>query len=151
MIKIIKGDLLSVTHGIIGQQVNCQGVMGSGVAKQIKEKYPMAFEGYRGIIDSHKQDKRLLLGRVNGVNVKNGLWIANMFGQHNFGYDGKQYTDVEALATCLRTVRFFAEKENFPVALPYKIGSDRGGADWIEVEGLIFEIFDGYDVTLYKL
>jgi O-acetyl-ADP-ribose deacetylase (regulator of RNase III) len=36
MIKIVKGDLLSVNRGIIGHQVNCQGKMGSGVANKVK-------------------------------------------------------------------------------------------------------------------
>ena len=42
--KIKHGDILSVANGIIVHQVNAQGVMGSGLAKQIREKYPMAFD-----------------------------------------------------------------------------------------------------------
>ena len=37
MIEYIKGDILNVTEGIIVQQVNCKGVMGAGLAKEIKE------------------------------------------------------------------------------------------------------------------
>lgn len=37
MIKIIQGDLLEAKENIIAHQVNCKGVMGSGVAKQIKQ------------------------------------------------------------------------------------------------------------------
>ena len=37
------------------------------------------------------------------------------------------------------------------VAMPYKIGSYRGGAKWDEVEELILRAFNGYDVALYKL
>lgn len=37
-VKIVNGDLLHATEDIIGQQVNCQGVMGSGVAKLMKER-----------------------------------------------------------------------------------------------------------------
>ena len=36
MIQYKKGDLLSVTKGIIAHGCNAQGVMGSGVALQIK-------------------------------------------------------------------------------------------------------------------
>lgn len=38
MVKYIKGDILNVTEGIIVQQVNCKGVMGAGLAKQIRDK-----------------------------------------------------------------------------------------------------------------
>ena len=37
MIYEVKKDLLT-SEGIIAHQVNCKGVMGAGVAKQIKEK-----------------------------------------------------------------------------------------------------------------
>ncbi|WP_411668007.1 hypothetical protein [Bacillus subtilis] len=39
MIKIIQGDLLEAKENIIAHQVNCKGVMGSGIALQIKKKY----------------------------------------------------------------------------------------------------------------
>lgn len=32
---------------VIIHQTNCQGVMGRGFAKQIKEKFPEAFEAYK--------------------------------------------------------------------------------------------------------
>jgi glucosamine 6-phosphate synthetase-like amidotransferase/phosphosugar isomerase protein len=37
--KFVKGDILNSQDGIIGNQVNCQMVMGSGLAKQIRSKY----------------------------------------------------------------------------------------------------------------
>lgn len=40
MIKHIKGDIFQSGADVILHQVNCQGVMGSGVAKQVREKYP---------------------------------------------------------------------------------------------------------------
>lgn len=40
MIKHIKGDIFQSSADVILHQVNCQGVMGSGVAKQVREKYP---------------------------------------------------------------------------------------------------------------
>ena len=46
MINIVKGNILNATEDIICQQVNCKGVMGAGLAKQIKEKYPEVFESY---------------------------------------------------------------------------------------------------------
>lgn len=39
-IEIIEGNILDYKEDIIVQQVNCRGVMGSGLAKQIMNKYP---------------------------------------------------------------------------------------------------------------
>lgn len=153
-IKIVKGDLLTVNKGLICHQVNCQGVMGSGVAKQIKEKYPQAFKEYKQTINDHLKGedlRRTLLGRVNGVKVGNNLYIANMFGQFDYGYDGKVYTDTEALYNCFKIVRGVAERVELPVHMPYMIGCFRGGADWKEVEDLLLTAFEDYEVTLFKL
>ena len=47
MIKVVYGDLMQATEDIIVHQVNCKGVMGSGVAKQIKANFPEVFNEYR--------------------------------------------------------------------------------------------------------
>ena len=43
-VKEVKGDLLSSDVKIRCHQVNCRGVMGAGLALQVKQKYPEAFE-----------------------------------------------------------------------------------------------------------
>ena len=35
--------------------------------------------------------------------------------------------------------------------MPYKIGSDRGGADWDKIMDILLEEFTDIDITLYKL
>lgn len=154
MIKIVKGDLLSVKHGIIGHQVNARGVMGSGVAKQIKDKYPVVFDRYKEFVDEHVYSEDLrhtLLGEIQGIPVHSGLYVINMFGQLNYGNDGKQYTNTEALFNCFQKIRKIAEENDLPVALPYYIGCYRGGADWKVVEDYLITAFNGYEATLYKL
>ena len=49
--KIIYGDILNITEGIIRQQVNCMGVMGSGLAKQIRNKYPRVYQKYKDFLN----------------------------------------------------------------------------------------------------
>ena len=46
MIHHVKGNLLDSNCDYICHQVNCQGVMNSGVAKQIREKWPEVYESY---------------------------------------------------------------------------------------------------------
>jgi hypothetical protein len=153
VIKIVKGDLLSVNRGIIGHQVNCQGAMNSGVAKQIREKYPIVFSEYKDLVDEYMVGEDLrksLLGHVNGVKVGDNLYVANMFGQFKYGYGGEKYTDEEALFNCFKVVRKVAEQQELPVYLPYMIGGYRGGGEWKLIEDYLLTAFDGYEVTLYK-
>ncbi|RXZ77952.1 Appr-1-p processing protein [Paenibacillaceae bacterium] len=148
MIKLIEGDLLQATEDIIGHQVNCKGVMGSGVAKQLSDKYSDLLVTYKAFIEMHSPK---ILGKCQFTAVDNySKIVANLFAQDGYGY-GKQFTDLSALKATLTDLKFFAKRHNYSVALPYKIGSDRGGADWNVVKGIIAEVFEDYEVTLYKL
>ena len=42
----VKGDLLEANLDYYCHQVNCQGKMGSGIAKSIKEKWPIVYKEY---------------------------------------------------------------------------------------------------------
>lgn len=152
MIKIIDGDLLESGADIICHQVNCQGKMNSGVAKQIRLKYPEVYEEYMRICNA--RNPKYLLGYAQRVSTKFGIpSIYNLFAQHNYGYDGAQYTDINALRKSLervyRTVKVIGI--DLRVAMPYKIGCVRGGADWNEVYAMIEEIFTDVDVELWRL
>jgi O-acetyl-ADP-ribose deacetylase (regulator of RNase III) len=153
MIKIVKGDLLDATEDIIGHQVNCQAKMNSGVAKSIRGRFPEAYEEYIAFTEPFVKAKLQedLLGNVKMIGITGeSKFVANMYGQLNYGYDGKQYTDTNALFKCFRDLRNTAEFYGLSVALPYMIGCYRGGADWKIVEDHLLTAFDGYEVTLYK-
>lgn len=150
MIKIIDGDLLESNADIIAHQVNCQGKMNSGIAKQIREKYPEVFKLYKTLCDNYIDHKYDLLGMCDVVSISNGKYIANLFGQLNYGYDGKQYTNLQALKIAMIKLRNFASK-NKTIAFPYGLASFRGGAKWEDVYAIIKEVFDGYNVEIWRL
>lgn len=45
-VVIKEGNVFDSDAKIICHQVNCQGVMGSGVAKEVRERYPKVYEQY---------------------------------------------------------------------------------------------------------
>lgn len=145
MITIKDGDLLEATEDIIGHQVNCQGVMGSGVAKAIRDKYPVAYDGYKELTFSPE-----LLGQVQLLEVGTGKYVANIFAQDTYGRTGK-HTDYHALTYALVRLAVIAKIQKKSVALPYRIGAGTGGGDWGLIMDLIAEAFRDYDVTLYRL
>lgn len=133
--KIINKDILTVESGVIVQQVNCQGVMGSGLAKSIKDKWPIVYTEYLKFSDGWHYDFQRL-GMTNLVHVSDSLTIANCFGQLNYGYDGKRYTDYAALNDCFC---FLSSRvaELGTIYFPLNFGCDRGGADWKIVSKMI--------------
>lgn len=152
MLKIIEGDIFESGADAILHQVNCQGVMGSGVAKQVRDRYPWVFAEYRDkcsqfrMLPSRKTSN--LLGSVQTVYINEWQKIVNLFAQDQFGYDGRCYTDYDSLRECLLAVDIlFACKT---VAIPYLMGCHRGGGDWDVVSKMIEETMTHCDVTLYK-
>ena len=90
MVNIISGNLLDSKEDYICHQVNCQGVMGSGVAKAIRDEWPEVFAEYRSYIDMCFGTP---LGSVCYAPINNSNQVvANMFAQSSYGYDGKRYS-----------------------------------------------------------
>lgn len=155
MAVIIKeGNVFDSDAQIICHQVNCQGVMGSGVAKEVRQRYPNVYEQYQELCEEHEDYTAGLLGTAQIVSVNNEgreLYIANCFGQDRYGYDGAQYTSVGALMEAFIYVAEQARQHGWKVAMPYKIGCVRGGADWDTVKKIIDVTFQGVDVELWRL
>lgn len=149
MIKIIEGNLLDASEDIIGHQVNCQGVMGSGVAKSIKDKWRTAYIGYSNYC--FEKNPCDLLGELLLVNVSDNKFIAHLFGQQNYGRRKVRYTDYDALEQALHKLRTVAERNKLSVALPYNIGCGLANGDWNVVYEIIDKVFSDYQLTLYKL
>lgn len=156
MLKIIDGDIFESGADIIAHQVNCQGVMGSGVAKQAREKYPQMYEVYRKDCAAAKEVGIPILGSCLLYEIGGDRYIANLFGQENFGYDGSCYTDYEKLRTALARLREKSKDlsklhgRKMAVAIPYLMGCHRGGGDWEIVSKMIEEELTDCDVTLYR-
>lgn len=157
MIHIIKGDLFTTDADVICHQVNCQGVMGSGVAKQVKEKYPKAYKEYKEICrhafccnDENYPFKIFnLLGYVQIVETQDKI-IANLFCQLNYGYNGKRYTNYEAIYEAFEFLNNQFE-QNVTFAFPYKIGCDRGGGNWDIILKMMEVVFKNREIFIYKL
>lgn len=64
MIKIREGNLFDSNADIIAHQVNCQGIMGSGVARQIKKKYPEVFNMYEDMCMSNASKNLLGITQI---------------------------------------------------------------------------------------
>lgn len=144
--EIINADIFTCSEDVIVHQTNCQGVMGSGVAKQLKQLYPEVFRAYYHYCKTNVPSE--ILGTSLICQANNGKYIANLFGQLNFGA-GLQ-TDYEAFRKALKEINEFAKENNLSLALPYNIGCGFAGGDWNIVLNILLEEIN-VPVKLYKI
>lgn len=116
--------------------VNCQGVMGSGIALQIKNRVPAAYYHY---MHDHENDV-LRLGTVSSGEIVVNLAAQNLYGRE------KRQLNYGALACGLSTISGISGE--FEVVVPYLMGCDRAGGDW-EIVSEMLEFYLG-DFTVCK-
>ena len=152
MIIFKKEDLTKAPRGIIAHGVNCQGAMGSGVAKAIRERWPAVYDAYKCITPKPIE----ALGNVQMVNVSEtaSLFVANCFTQFNYGRDGKKYANADAIKEALNRVYSWADEFRLDVHIP-KIGCGLGGLSWEDdVYPIIEELDNKYshvDTYVYEI
>ena len=151
MVNYVKGNLLDSNCDYICHQVNCQGVMGAGIAKQIRERWPRVYESYKHFVDSINRKGEPLLGKILISNINGPTRVINMFSQDVYGYDGGRYTSYDAFANCLMLIKDHVYKHR-SIGFPMNIGCGLGGGNWNVISALIEEILgEDYDVRIYEL
>lgn len=151
MVKEFDGNILDSGADIICHQVNCQGAMGAGLAKQIRHRWPMVYKHYKNFCDINNPYDNL--GNVQLVRVSDKQYIANIFGQLNYGRWNVRYTDYDALRKGFDYLAQLQNKKKFRVAIPYGIGCGLAGGDWSVVRSDIDSAFCGdyADCEIWKL
>ena len=150
MIEYRKGNLLDVKEGVIAHGVNCQGVMGAGVALAIKNAYPNVYDHYYSKCRADMQyDDCEILGDVQFVTVteKPLLVITNCFTQESCGQD-KRHVNYEAVAKCFWILNSRVKLYTYgPLYIP-KIGAGLAGGDWKVISAIIESEYKGEVVCL---
>ena len=161
----VKGDLLESDCDYICHQVNCQGRMGSGIAKNIKTRWHRVYEDYIALCTKREEEiyqmcggmeneldwTETLLGEIQLVPVDVNKTVVNMFAQQYYGYDGKRYTSYDGFWCCLGQIKEQVPKDS-KIGFPKGIGCGLGGANWQVIETMIYEVLDNdYKVYIYEL
>lgn len=138
-IERITSNIVDIEEGYIVHGCNAQGVMNSGVAKAIRDKYPQVWNDYnkvfRGMIDRNN-----LVGSVIYTEIKpDKLYIASGITQLNYGKDGKRYVSYDAIAHVFGQVSMWAQRSNKTIYFP-QIGAGLGGGYWPAIENIIISV-----------
>jgi len=146
MLKYKEGDLLANVKDpnvFIAHGCNCQGVMGSGFALQVKNLYPKAYEQYK----SFYEQGMLQLGSISFVRqTPDSPCIVNMQTQQDYGRSCI-YVDYDALRTCFREFSILnINKQDLHIP---KIGAGLAGGTWDVIAKIIDEECKGFDVYVW--
>jgi O-acetyl-ADP-ribose deacetylase (regulator of RNase III) len=154
-IEYVKGDLFQTPIKTIVHGCNAQGVMGSGVAKIIREKYPKAYNRYRY---QYEERGGLKLGEIITVpcgnrddDPENFKIIINAITQEFYGRDGRRYVSYDAVAESMTKINRMFETYGFEeIAMP-QIGAGFGGGDWNVISAIIESELKNVKPTVYIL
>ena len=140
--EVIKGNVFDsflypnscVVHGC-----NAQGVMGSGVARVVRNDFPAAYYEYV----RKYEEIGLKLGEIIAVSVLPGRYFINAITQEFYGGPPTRYVDYNAVRAAFKSVKAFAkawdiETINYPM-----IGAGLGGGDWDTIAKIIDEELEG--------
>ena len=132
-------DAFLYPNSVVVHGCNAQGVMGSGVAKVVRNDFPGAYYEY---IRRH-EEFGLTLGEIIPVPVLPGRWIINAITQEFYGRDGKRYVSYDAIRNSFDRVAEFAEANNIETINYPKIGAGLGGGNWDHIAEIIDEALFG--------
>lgn len=158
MITMIKGDLFFVKSGVIAHGCNAMGVMGSGVAKTMRELYPVAFSTYKMYVENSKLQGKNVLGTINPVRIDDQLTIVNLITQSSFGRNSNiRYVSYDAVDDCMKSLGLFmietlqTQRKRVSLNMP-KIGAGLGNGDWDVIKSIIKDRIDNVidlDINIY--
>ncbi len=146
--KVVHGDLLDLAlqgqFDVIVHGANCQCTMNSGIARQIRERFPEAFYA-----DQRTGVNASKLGSISAAGVLRSpfvFWVVNAYTQVSYGRTGV-HVDYEAVRSAMQMVagQFDGGRIGYP-----RIGAGLGGGDWNVISAIIDEELEGQDHTLVE-
>lgn len=148
MIRYTQGNLLEANAEAVVNTVNEVGVMGKGIALQIREAFPASARAY---IEASKRGE-VRVGRMFVTPVSDLLgprWIIHFPTKRHWRHPSKMEWVREGLRDLVRVVE---EKKLRSIALP-PLGCGSGGLEWTQVRGEIeFALgeLEDVDVIVYE-
>lgn len=140
----------SETIQVIMHGCNAQGVMGSGFAKELRERYPEAYTEYTTIHNS----RGLELGDNVLYNIPStNIIISNSITQQYYGRDGKKYVSYDAIDKCTKDLYNLLKMEldERPLTIHFPaIGAGLGGGDWDIISTIIDKNCKDGNYPFYK-
>ena len=138
-IRYVKGDIFDASTQVIVNTVNCQGVMGKGLALSFKQRYPDMFAVYQQECKSGK----MRIGRPL-LYQKSTPWILNFPTKDSWKANSK----IEYLEKGLAYfVENYKKAHITSIAFP-KLGAQNGKLSWDDVGPLMAKYLSKLDIDI---
>lgn len=160
-IQYRKGDLLDAFKSgeidILVHGCNCYKTMGAGIAKQIKEQYPEAYEidckdypSWELPSDRLGSFTFVKYGRKHcGQSGHNTAYIINAYTQETY-WDNERMLSYQAIKDVFTKIKNTPSFNKLAIGIPF-IGCGLAGGDWKEVSQILEEVFDDRTIYVYYL
>jgi O-acetyl-ADP-ribose deacetylase (regulator of RNase III) len=138
------GDVLNAGETVVVHGCNCKCTMGSGIARQVREECPNAYNADQATLWG---DKEKLGTYTSGVEKRDWGYmnVINAYTQYDYGHS-KRYLDYDALVSVFE--RICQDFEEDVIAMP-KIGCGLARGDWQIVEMILVGISMKYNKTFH--
>ncbi len=158
MVDIIPCDIFAGGAQVLIHQANCYHTMASGIAREIRERYPEAYAadlatpkdsleklGTYSVaqVNAPSQPGAGIAGNPDGPadsSVPRLRYIVNLYSQYGFA-TGNRRTSCDAMFTGLTAIRDDSRFAGLELAVPYMIGCGLGGGNWNVVTAILKAVF----------
>lgn len=142
MLLNIRGDILKSTTEAIVNPVNCEGIMGKGLAYQVRNMYPKTYREYKIAC----KEERLQIGKMHWTKENNKIII-------NFPTKNKwrEKSRISYITEGLVSLRYLVKELNITsIAVP-PLGCGLGGLNWSQVSQILTNFLEPIsdNVTIY--
>lgn len=147
--RVVQGDIFSTHLNAIAHGVNCQGVMGAGIALEVKRRYPEAYNGYVRYLNRIDPFQHTAIGTMHPYPVPGtNLHILNCFTQVDTAKQrGEVAISYQAIFTSFSVAGLYCKENGIKeLAIP-QVGAGLGGGNWKIIYQLIANALAFYGVT----
>lgn len=137
MIEFRQGDILSADTEALVNSVNCVGIMGRGIALQIRKAFPENYNAYRAACKRHEVEPGRML--VFETHQLAGVHYIINFPTKRHWRGRSRLTDIEAGLRAL--VDEIRRREIRSIAIP-PLGCGLGGLNWDDVRPRIVKTLE---------
>ncbi len=128
----------SKTYAIVNT-VNCVGVMGAGLAKEFKKRYPEMYKEYRKKCENNEIE----IGKLHIFRTLDRLIINFPTKKH-----WKNNSNLEWIEAGLKNFVKNYKKWNIPSAAFPQLGTSHGKLDWNDVRFVMEKYLDSIDINV---
>lgn len=133
-IEYLEGDILRAKTQVVVNTVNCEGIMGKGLALQFKKNFPDMFTEYK----KKCKEGKISIGKLDLYKSPFRYWILNFPTKDRWRKASKLDYIEKGL---IEFTNKYREWSITSIAFP-KLGCQQGGLNWVDVKPLMEKYLD---------